>query len=136
MDPGSVVREGEMVMVKDTSSLPEWLVGSINSINGGARLQKGTRDAILGEAESRMRAHESVYQPLKTYYGDLATRYNLKPENIVTDVPRGTMAGDPAVPTFSVGAKVTDTSKLPEGTEGLINGVPHVIRNGKPVPVR
>ena len=38
MDPGSVVREGEQIMVMNTASLPDWLTGQIARVNGGSAL--------------------------------------------------------------------------------------------------
>lgn len=60
MDPNSVVREGEMVMVNNTASLPDWFSGIINSVNGGQRLTPETRQAILAEARSRMGAYRGA----------------------------------------------------------------------------
>lgn len=60
MDPNSVVREGEMVMVNNTASLPDWFSGIINSVNGGQRLTPETRQAILAEARSRMSAYRGA----------------------------------------------------------------------------
>ncbi|WP_261334621.1 hypothetical protein [Rhizobium leguminosarum] len=60
MDPTSVVREGEMVMVNNTASLPDWFSGIINSVNGGQRLTPETRQAILSEARSRMGAYRGA----------------------------------------------------------------------------
>jgi hypothetical protein len=58
LDPNSVVREGELVMAKNTASLPDFLVGAINSLNGGAALTPETRQAILKEAYGRMQSYE------------------------------------------------------------------------------
>lgn len=86
-DPNSVVREGEMVLVKDTSSLPDWLLGSIQSLNGGARLQPQTRDAMLQEAQSRIQAYKaSVDTDLETYRG-MGGRYGINPADIMPQFP-------------------------------------------------
>lgn len=86
-DPNSVVREGEMVMVKDTASLPDWLVGAINSLNGGARLQGETRAAILREAQSRMGAYKDMLGNDLKLYRRLAETYKLDPELLLPPLP-------------------------------------------------
>lgn len=86
-DPNSVVREGEMVMVKDTASLPDWLVGAINSLNGGARLQGETRAAILREAQSRMGAYNDMLGNDLKLYRRLAEQYKLDPELLLPPLP-------------------------------------------------
>jgi hypothetical protein len=83
MDPTSVVREGEMVMVKNTASLPDWLVGTINSLNGGAGLTPETRQAILTEAYGRMKGYEDAFgQDAKMYQG-ITERYKLNPQDVI-----------------------------------------------------
>jgi hypothetical protein len=75
MDPNSVVREGEMVMVNNTASIPDWLSGMINSVNGGQRLTPQTRQAILNEARSRMSAYRgSLDTDIGQYRGIIGRR--------------------------------------------------------------
>jgi hypothetical protein len=83
MDPTSVVREGEMIMVKNTASLPDWVVGNINAINGGAALTPQTRQAILEEAHSRMRAYEDEYHLDTSHYRGVATRNRMNVDDVV-----------------------------------------------------
>jgi hypothetical protein len=115
-DPNSVVREGELTLVKNTASWPEWLQGALNTAMGGGRLTTETRKQITAEAEGRLRAHESAYQPMKEWMESVAQRYGVDARNVVADVPRGTMqpAAGPSAP--KPGDKVSDVSKLPEGT--------------------
>jgi hypothetical protein len=82
-DPGSVVREGEMVMVKDTASLPDWLVGAIKGVNGGARLQASTRQAILRETISRANQYKQAYDQDASQYQGIADRYKINPADIL-----------------------------------------------------
>ncbi|WHQ72524.1 hypothetical protein [Methylorubrum extorquens] len=83
MDPGSVVREGEMVMVKNTGSLPDWLVGSINSLNGGQALTPETRNAIMTEAFGRMQAYEGALGQETARYRDIVSRAGINPEDVL-----------------------------------------------------
>ena len=85
-DPNSVVREGEMVLVKDAGSLPEQLVGEINRLNGGAALQPETRSAILTEARSRMSSYQDQLRPLNERYSGIAQRYQIPASDFATDL--------------------------------------------------
>jgi hypothetical protein len=84
-DPNSVVREGEMVLVKDTSSIPDWLTGEINRLNGGASLQPGTRSAIMQEAQSRFGAYQKALRPVFDRYSGIASRYNMPASDFSTE---------------------------------------------------
>jgi hypothetical protein len=81
-DPTSVVREGEMVMVKNTSSLPDWLVGTINGVNGGAVLQPETRKSIMDEAGSRVQGYKTQYDKTVSEFSRIANERGLNPANI------------------------------------------------------
>ena len=89
-DPGSVVREGEMVMVKNTASLPDWLVGTINSLNGGAALLPETRKAIMAEAHGRMRSYEDAVDMDIGHYKEIAGRGRINPADVVPPFERST----------------------------------------------
>lgn len=86
-DPNSVVREGETVMVRDTASLPDWLIGSINGLNGGARLLPETRKAMLDEAKSRMSAYKGEFEANMQQYRGLSGRYGINPDDIMPTMP-------------------------------------------------
>ncbi|CAH1657958.1 hypothetical protein CHELA1G11_12977 [Hyphomicrobiales bacterium] len=88
MDPGSVVREGEMVMVKNTASLPDWLLGSINSLNGGQALLPETRAAIMQEAHSRMQSYEDIFSQDTQMYRGIAGRRGMNPGDVIPDFGR------------------------------------------------
>lgn len=85
MDPGSVVREGEMVMVQNTSSLPSWLTGQINALNGGASLDEATRRSILEEAYGRVRGYDQAFQQDTAMYQGIAERNMINPADIIPD---------------------------------------------------
>ncbi len=134
-DPGSVVREGEMVMVKNTASLPDWLVGSINSLNGGARLQPETRKAILTEAHSRMNSYHQMYEQETGMYRGIAESNRVNPDHVIAKFgPFEPWAGPGKAPTADAAPAVKVTSpeearKLPKGTkitlpDGTIGTVP------------
>ncbi|MGR8923868.1 hypothetical protein ACU8MB_08975 [Rhizobium leguminosarum] len=83
MDPNSVVREGEMVMVNNTSSLPDWLQGAINSVNGGSRLEPATRTAILNEARSRMKAYRGALDNDMSQYRGIIGRRGMNEADVL-----------------------------------------------------
>jgi hypothetical protein len=82
-DPGSVVREGEQVLVRDTASLPDWLVGQINSLNGGNRLLADTRKALLNEARSRVDAYQKAYDANLQPYRGIADRHKINQADVI-----------------------------------------------------
>jgi hypothetical protein len=105
MDPNSVVREGEMVMVNNTSSLPDWLMGAINSVNGGSKLEPATRKAILTEARSRMGNYRNSLDNDLNQYRGIVGRRGMNPEDVipvlnpVADVPD--LSGAPTQKAFN-----------------------------------
>ena len=86
-DPNSVVREGEMVMVKNTSALPDWLVGTINGLNGGAQLQPDTRSAIMSEAKSRVDNYKATHDAYAEHFGQIADRYGIPRNDVIVATP-------------------------------------------------
>ena len=85
MDPGSVVREGEMVMVKNAASLPDWLVGAINGLSGGQVLTPETRQAILREAHNRVSSYKGIYDKDVEQYTGIAKRRRMDPQDVITN---------------------------------------------------
>jgi hypothetical protein len=83
MDPTSVVREGEMVMVKNTSSLPDWLQGAITSLNGGAALTPETRRALLTEAYGRVQGYDQAFQQDIGQYRGIVERNNMNMDDVI-----------------------------------------------------
>ncbi|WP_020187621.1 hypothetical protein [Methylopila sp. 73B] len=103
MDPTSVVREGEMVLVQNTASLPDWVVGAANRLNGGAALQPETRAALLAEAHSRMRSYEDVLGADLDRYGGIADRAGVRRDDVLPPFERSNAyrgGGRQAAPTF------------------------------------
>ncbi|MEH2700537.1 hypothetical protein GFL93_12835 [Rhizobium leguminosarum bv. viciae] len=88
MDPTSVVREGEMVMVKNTASLPDWLQGAIASLNGGAALTPETRQAIMTEAYGRVKGYNDEFQQNMGQYQGIVQRNGINPADVIPDVDK------------------------------------------------
>lgn len=85
MDPTSVVRDGELIMVKNTASLPDWLQGAINSVNGGATLQPETRKAIMQEAYGRISGYDEAFKNDANMYRGIVDRNKLNPADVIPD---------------------------------------------------
>lgn len=109
-DPGSAVREGEQVLVRDTAALPDWLVGQINRVNGGKGLQNDTRNAIMSEAGSRVKNWQTQYDQTANQYKEIAGRRGLKHENVI--ISPGAM--NPHTP-LSAGITQSQYDSLPSG---------------------
>jgi hypothetical protein len=77
MDPTSVVREGEQILVRDASGLTESIVGQINALNGGAALTPATRTALMKEAKSRMQEYRKAAAQQQGFYGAVADEYGI-----------------------------------------------------------
>ncbi|MBX5143240.1 hypothetical protein HJB79_31520 [Rhizobium lentis] len=113
MDPNSVVREGEMVMVKNTASLPDWLQGAIASLNGGAALTPETRQAIMTEAYGRMQGYDQAFKQDMSQYQGIVQRNNLNQADIIPDLG----AFEPWKPDPNAAVSAPATNQGPIGTD-------------------
>lgn len=84
MDPESVVREGEQVMVRNAQSLPDWLRGMINTVNGGSAFIPEQRSRILAEAQSRVGSIKEQFDSIANQFSERAKRFGLNPEDVLT----------------------------------------------------
>ena len=83
MDPGSVVREGEQIMVKRTSGLSEQVLGWINGVNGGGEMTAATRANILQIANNRVQSYRQSYDAAINPYVEQAKGRGWKPEDVL-----------------------------------------------------
>lgn len=106
-DPDSVVREGEMVLVKSTANLPAQVEGYLSFVMGGGRLTPEIRANLMQEAESRYSAYKSGYDAAATSVQAMAARMGVNPENVIMggltpdarpNVPKAPTASAPAAP--------------------------------------
>lgn len=114
MDPGSVVREGELKMANDTQGVSDKLIGMWNAVNGGARLTPQSRASLMAEAYGRMQAFEGEYGAVRSHYTDIAKRNRMNPDDVVQGI-------EPVKPWQADGGTVSVTSpedarKLKPGT--------------------
>lgn len=83
MDPGSVVREGEMVMVNNTSPFADILNRYTSALSGKSALSDETRNDLLREMQSRYGALKAQYGDIAGQYSGIARQRGLSPGNIL-----------------------------------------------------
>lgn len=84
MDPTSVVREGEQIMVRNAQGLPDWVKGMISAYQGGSQFPPEQRKRIMQEAESRVTAYQQQYDAVASQFTERAHAYGLNPKNVIT----------------------------------------------------
>lgn len=97
LDPASVVREGEQIMITRSGGPIEALRGMINGLNGGATIAPETRASILTEARSRFNSAREAFELFAEEYRGLATDYGVNPDRVVRPL-RGAEPPQRAVP--------------------------------------
>lgn len=117
MDPTSVVREGEMVMVKNTASLPDWLQGAIASLNGGAALTPETRQAIMTEAHGRVQGYDQAFKQDAGQYSGIVQRNNFNPSDVIPDFGTYEPWKMPAAAKEATGKKDNSIPPPPDGID-------------------
>lgn len=85
MDPNSVVREGELQLAGNTGSLGSKLQGYYKSVANGGNLPPNVKKDLLQQIENRAAASEQLYNNTKTKYGQIATQYNLNPNELFVE---------------------------------------------------
>lgn len=94
MDPESVVREGETIMVTKSGGPIEQIRGLIESINAGQRLTDNVRQQLMVELESRTKGLKASYDRAVKYYAGRAKRLEIDPEEVMYD-PGGSEVAPP-----------------------------------------
>lgn len=83
MDPGSVVREGELQIASSTGSAGQRLMGLFQKARTGGSLTEDVRKGLLAEFRNRASAAADAYNQVRAQYGSLAQRYQIDPSVIV-----------------------------------------------------
>lgn len=89
MDPGSVVREGEMDMATNTASIVENLERQYGRLSDGNRLPPAVRQGLIESARQKMGGLNATYGQAYKQYRDLAVQNGVDPERVT-----GPYAGD------------------------------------------
>ncbi|HEV2160246.1 hypothetical protein [Bradyrhizobium sp.] len=85
MDPGSVVREGEIQMANNAQGWQEKLNGIIAQINGQGGLTPEGRQALMAEAYGRIQAYKGEFDRDAARYRGIAERNRMNVLDVVPD---------------------------------------------------
>lgn len=102
LDPTSVVRDSEQIMIVRSGGPIEAIRGLINGINGGAQISPDTRSSILTEARSRFASARESFELFAEEYRGLATDYGVNPDRVVrplrnAEPQQRTVPGQPGI---------------------------------------
>lgn len=109
MDPGSVVREGEMGMVKATQNASDQVKAMVSAVTGGQRISPEARRALVDQMSIRFDSLKGQHDELANAYGGIAERSGMKRDNVVVPVPDVKWTRNPA----------TSTGGLPPPPDGF-----------------
>lgn len=87
MDPGSVVREGEQIMIQRTGGVFDRLKGMVESISGGARLTPEIRMALMNELNTRVLSLQQQHDSVRGQYEAIARQRGLNVESVLDKPP-------------------------------------------------
>jgi hypothetical protein len=87
MDPGSVVREGEMGMVRATQNASDQVKALVAAVSGGARLSPDARENLMQQMANRYGSYKQVHDQLAESFGGIADRSGMNRQNIVAPLP-------------------------------------------------
>jgi len=85
MDPGSVVREGEIAMANNAQGWQEKLNGIIGQINSEGGLTPAGRERLLAEAHSRITAYKQQYDLDAGRYKGITERNRINKDDVIPD---------------------------------------------------
>lgn len=125
LDPGSVVREGEMEMVKRTGGVFDQIQGWISSVNAGASLPPDVRANIMQIAANRVAELKAAADAAMQPYFGIAKDRGWKVEHIMPGLaPIATF--DPAsiatAPRAQGGPGAQPTAKAPPKAGDVVDG--------------
>lgn len=83
MDPESVVREGEQILIRNTQNLPDRVIAALNSIRGGERLSAEARANLLGVAQNRMTTMREEMDQRVAPFATRADRFKIRREDVL-----------------------------------------------------
>ena len=85
MDPGSVVREGEIQMANNAQGWQEKLNGIIGQINSKGALTPEGRQALMAEAHSRISSYKQQYDLDAGRYTGITERNRINKADVIPD---------------------------------------------------
>ena len=106
LDPGSVVREGEMNLVVKSGSPEERVAGFLNYLNGGGRLTPGARANLQKMLDGAVTERRAAYDAEKASFEGIVKRRGYAPEDVFVGLPQ--TGGAPAAPTATARTPTRD----------------------------
>jgi hypothetical protein len=127
LDPNSVVREGEFATAQNAAGIPDRIRNYYNRALSGNLLNDKQRNEITGEARKVFGQQRKSQDEVDKRYLDMAKRYELNPDNVVTRME------DPDEPPIPPAARAA----LKEGQVTTFrNGERWTLQGGRPVQVQ
>ena len=123
MDPGSVVREGEMSIAQAIATIPQRLQATVASqINSTGRLDPDVRAAIMQEAYSRLNAYRGMFDQDVGMFRGIAKRSRYNEADVIPSFgefkPYGQAAATPAATPARARSVVEQPNSVPGPTPG------------------
>lgn len=82
-DPTSVVREGEYATVAKSATIPEYVKGWAQMLQGGGRLTPETRRQIMEEAYGRIGSYQTQFKSDAEMYNGIVQRRKMNPADVI-----------------------------------------------------
>ncbi len=82
-DPTSVVREGEQIIVRNAASLPQWLLGHIEALNGKGQLTDETRTNLMQVGWDRVKPVQGNYEQQRGMFQADAQQQGIDPNMVM-----------------------------------------------------
>ena len=128
IDPGSVVREGELATAEQARGVPEGVLNFYNRLVSGERMTERQRADFVTQAQTLMAARLSTHIILENQFRDVAIRNNINPQDVVIDLVgplrgQGQVVADglPQRPRFSLTGQRLDTPAQSAGRQVVQN---------------
>jgi hypothetical protein len=86
LDPGSTVREGEFATAQNSAGIPDQIRNIYNKAMTGKRLAPDQRIDFVNRAKKLYQAQADIQSKSIKQYTDLASRAQVKPEDVITDL--------------------------------------------------
>ncbi len=123
LDPGSVVREGEISTLGNLGGLGEKLMRMAQNVKEGRLLTPKMRQEIMAAAETTAREKIGTYQPVIDQYTRVATDLDIDPADVIPDYqsvlalepgPPETEALEPDLPVFDIEEQASELGVAPD----------------------
>jgi len=113
LDPGSVVREGEFATAQNAGGVSDTVRNMYNKALSGERLGERTRSDFLQQSRNIIESQRPLAQDLVSRYSDIATQYQLNPNQVVYDPFKRIETADQRLRRLGGGAAPASASSNP-----------------------